>query len=454
MKKLLFSILCLCLIKLSFAGSISGSLDAFYANEKVVLYIYEEGFSGEKTFIGISDITNGEFSINYTIQSTTVAVLESKRVSATIFLDPITEYTVFFPRLEQDQFFSFNNTTTVDLVFTNLAQTDINNLISTFNWALDDILRTNLDNALEAAFKSKLRSFSNVWKQKAQETNNAFFKSYVHYAIANVAYHTSVSEKELIDNYLSLPLINFKNPEFADFILTVFDNEVVNFDLYSPGSSLKDIINKNEPADVFIKKLSANDFLKSPKMVELVGAIGLSEVLNNDIYTRENVLKLIKGIGKLSVYADVKTLCNQLYHAATKYDKGSPTGDLQTQTLDGKTWTNKDLTNKPTIIVCWATWSRNSIKELLNFKDLYKQFQNQYNFIALNLDFDTEAAKAIEIPSFFTSLSYRARPQMLEQLGIITCPHNILINKLGQFEMYQAPVVNAGLKVYMTRLLK
>ena len=451
MKKLLsLTLLILSYFSVS-ASTITGSLDDFYGNEKVLLYVFEESFSGERKLLATVDNIDGNFTIDFEVTETCVALLSCKRVSASIFLEPNTNYSVYLPRLGENQFFSFNNTTHVDLIFDQLPDNDLNKKISEFNWALDELVTANIDDALTPAFKLKLKQFATTWNNKASVSNSTFYKSYVNFSIANIAYHTAAPEKDLIDTYLNLNLLNCANPEFVNFVQTVFENEIVHFDLYSPGNSLKDIINKGEPADVFLDKLSNNDFLKSPKMVEIVGAVALYEVINNDVYKKPQVLNLIQGIGKHSAYTDIQTLCKNLYKAATKFEKGSNPGILSAQTFDGKTWSNERGSFKPVIIICWATWSRNSIKELLNITELHKKFGDKYNYIALNLDFDVEAAKEVSVPDIFTKISYKSNPKILDQLGIITCPHNILLDTQGNFIAQQALLYNSGLASYLAK---
>jgi len=68
-------------------------------------------------------------------------------------------------------------------------------------------------------------------------------------------------------------------------------------------------------------------------------------------------------------------------------DQGNLAPDFTVTTTDGKTITLSDLTNdKPTVLYFFATWCPNCARDLAAAKDVYPQYSDKVNFLAIDLD--------------------------------------------------------------------
>ena len=67
--------------------------------------------------------------------------------------------------------------------------------------------------------------------------------------------------------------------------------------------------------------------------------------------------------------------------------------DFTIKTIDGKTLTLSEMTNdKPTVLYFFATWCPNCARDLAAVKNIYPQYADKVNFLAIDVDLrETEA---------------------------------------------------------------
>lgn len=67
--------------------------------------------------------------------------------------------------------------------------------------------------------------------------------------------------------------------------------------------------------------------------------------------------------------------------------KGNLAPDFTINTIDGKTLTLSELaSDKPTVLYFFATWCPNCARDLAAVKDIYPQYADKVNFLAIDMD--------------------------------------------------------------------
>lgn len=72
---------------------------------------------------------------------------------------------------------------------------------------------------------------------------------------------------------------------------------------------------------------------------------------------------------------------------------GNKAPDFKLSSFDGKTIQLSDYTDKPTVLVFWASWCPHCVRELPVMDKLYKSYQGKVNFIGIDLDSSAATGK-------------------------------------------------------------
>jgi thiol-disulfide isomerase/thioredoxin len=428
---------------------IEGKVDKFYLGHEVLVYTFEECLSNELKLAAKAKIeADGSFRVSVPCEKTQRAILNIKRVNGVIYLAPNTTYNITFPALSSGVPYSFNNTCSVNLVINKAGGNDINLLQTEFNNALETFVSEKIEDILTPNFKTELDVFRKKWEGKAKELNNEYFFSTVHFSVANIARNIPGSRKELYTRYLKDAPIDISNIECAAFIQEFFKGVVEEFDIYAKDHSLKKAINQNEPFSVYLSKLSSNDFLEDKILLNIVSVYGLSQVYSVPGYSKPNVLALLKQASRFKLNESVKILAKNSISKLTKLNGGFVMPDFSLNSVGGENLNSASLKGKPTVLFCWATWSRSSLLELKNLEILKDKFGDKVNFVALNLDFElsNDIVKRYNPSRNIKHYNYKQAPDILEELGITTAPQVILFDKTGKFTKQPAPLPGSGLE--------
>jgi len=78
-------------------------------------------------------------------------------------------------------------------------------------------------------------------------------------------------------------------------------------------------------------------------------------------------------------------------------NKGDRAPDFSITTIDGKSLSLSGLTNdKPTVLYFYATWCPNCARDLAAVKDVYPEFADKVNFLAIDIDPKESESKIAE----------------------------------------------------------
>ncbi len=91
---------------------------------------------------------------------------------------------------------------------------------------------------------------------------------------------------------------------------------------------------------------------------------------------------------------NASSISGQQVVGVTSNAVGNVAPDFTLTTVDGKNISLSDLksSGKPTVLYFWATWCPFCRDELTKLKTIYPQYQNQVNFIGVDVDVEENAA--------------------------------------------------------------
>ena len=77
-------------------------------------------------------------------------------------------------------------------------------------------------------------------------------------------------------------------------------------------------------------------------------------------------------------------------------NQGNLDPDFTITTVDGKTVSLSQLTSdKPTVLYFFATWCPNCVRDFVAIKDIYPQYADKVNFLAVDLDSKENASQIV-----------------------------------------------------------
>lgn len=110
--------------------------------------------------------------------------------------------------------------------------------------------------------------------------------------------------------------------------------------------------------------------------------------------------------------------------------------------------------NKPVYIKMWATWCQPCMQQMPHFQQLFQQFGDKINFVAVNIDIN-EAPAAVQqvIDKFGLTMPVWSdiEGKLAVQLGLIGTPFSVLLNSNGQ-QVYNTHESDQALDGLLARL--
>lgn len=100
------------------------------------------------------------------------------------------------------------------------------------------------------------------------------------------------------------------------------------------------------------------------------------------------------------------------------------------QTIDGKTFNNRSLKGKPTLINFWFTGCVPCIEEMPILNQLKEKYKDDFNFVAITFEKKEKVEKFLSQKDFEFTHIVNAR-DFINQLGLKTYPKNLFFDEEG-----------------------
>jgi len=110
--------------------------------------------------------------------------------------------------------------------------------------------------------------------------------------------------------------------------------------------------------------------------------------------------------------------------------------------------------NKPTYIKLWASWCKPCMEQMPHFQQLFRQYGDRVNFVAVNININEQRSAVKDVISKFgltMPVWMDQQGQMALALGLVGTPFSVLFNRDGQ-QVYSSHVSDAALDGLMQRL--
>lgn len=111
---------------------------------------------------------------------------------------------------------------------------------------------------------------------------------------------------------------------------------------------------------------------------------------------------------------------------------------------------------KPVYVKLWASWCQPCMQQMPHFQQLYRQFGDKVQFVAVNIDINEQASDIQQVIDRFglTMPIWRdINGQLAVTLGLVGTPYSVLLNTQGQ-QVYTTHESDERLDGFIRRLAK
>lgn len=399
------------------AAPVTITLDApAYAGRQVLLYRYMDPFTLrlERIATGRAD-AKGHVELTAQVEGTERALLRIGKVGADLFLRA-GRYHVQMPPPNKHEARSISGNTRVDLTFPELAPLDVNALVSDLNTRLDaflaEDLATDQDAGMEAVAKARSGSATMVpdtarkqqdlflsprWNEARVDTfarklhkfyasvEDPWFQQDVEYGIAGLRLGPRTNDRDLFNRYLKGKPVLYDVPEYTRFFSAFFEDHLLRFPFRTDTEALiKDI--RLARTDSLKAMLAKNDFLKDPRVNELVLITGLYAQQANKQFDHAGILKVLEQVRDGSIWPEHRHIAGNMLWDLTAMKAGATMPAIEVIDTTGNAAMLKDFTGKPVCLLVSTFGDRYGEQELAAMEKLHAAYGPYARFITIILD--------------------------------------------------------------------
>ncbi|MBK7246897.1 MAG: hypothetical protein IPI05_04400 [Flavobacteriales bacterium] len=387
-----------------------------YPDQQVVLYRYMDAVTLRKEAIahGRTD-AKGDVTLNAEVEGTERALLRIGDVGADLFLRA-GSYHVQMPAPRTDQALPISGTARVDLIFLDLDHLDVNAMVSDLNERLDafvaEDLATDQDAGMDAVAKERSGTGTMVhdtarkqtdlflsprWSEARVDTferklrkfyadvEDPWFQSDVEYGIAGLRLGPRTTDRALFDRYLKDKPVLYNVPEYTRFFTAFFADHLMRFPFRTDTDALlKDI--QEGRTDSLKALLAKNDFLKSPRLNELVLITGLYAEQGNAQFNHAGILKVFEDVREHSAFQEHRAIAANMLWDLTTMTAGTPLPALSLIDTSGSQVDIDSLFHGPVCLMITGTRGAYGEQELGALEKLRTEYDGYATFIGIALE--------------------------------------------------------------------
>lgn len=387
-----------------------------YAGRQVLLYRYMDPFTLrlERIAIGRTD-AKGHAELTAQVEGTERALLRIGKVGADLFLRE-GRYHVQMPAPDKNEARSISGNTRVDLTFLELDHLDVNALVSDLNTRLDaflaEDLATDQDAGMEAVAKARSGSAAMVpdtarkqqdlflsprWNEARVDTfarklhkfyasvKDPWFQHDVEYGLAGLRLGPRTNDRDLFNRYLKDKPVLYGVPEYTRFFSAFFEDHLLRFPFRMDTEALIKAI-RSARTDSLKALLAKNDFLKDPRVNELVLLTGLYAQHANKQFDRAGILKVLQEVRDGSIYAEHRRIAANMLWDLTAMKAGTAMPGIDVIDTSGNAIALKEFRERPVCLLVSTLGDPYGEQELAAMQKLHKEYGAYSRFITIILD--------------------------------------------------------------------
>ncbi len=338
---------------------------------------------------------------------------------------------------------------------TNVDSLDINQIISDFNRdfsaciiELSGISKNTSSYSFIRPQKNKVDETILSISEKYSKINNEFFKNYVEYSLALLQLNTqSKSRIYLFDKYIYKRPILYDNIAYMDFLSNYFSDFIFGVSKKIQPYDIVSNINIKPNLNGLIDSLGKDSMLRNEQLREMVMLMNMREWYSYKAINQDSLIKVLSLYATKTKFDIQSKIAKNLIYMLTRFNKGNELPLFKFKSIDGDVFTNDSLKNKYTFLLFFTTWSKPCLSELLVLNELQKKWGDSIRFVGVAMDWEPlKLYYFLEDNKFNFDIYHFDNDWVLaENLGLVSFPHGIFIDKNGKIIEYFSPSPSKGL---------
>jgi len=444
-----------------------------YAGDRAAVFSVEDYISGKRKLLQVTDIAeNGVFSFNLEINETQAIFICIRRMEGLLYAEPGHRYNVVFPPPQSAEFRRFDKTE-VALEFIDLDVTDLNIAIRDFNsdyisfvnqhyydfaageYQNSSIYVSSLGNRKDgidlyktsgqrdsvplqilSSFGSVVEDFMDTISIKyEQSAENEYFADYMRYSLAEIKMLAGMKKKLFYKEYFMSQQLLVRNPAFIKCFELFYHDFLLHANKEQQGEVIKAINVERDPNRLI--GIFENDSAALSRQVRTLAVIkGLNDIYFNKTFSKPGIEKTLQNLSENEKDPELKKIALNAFEEMKKCKEGWQSEDFILIDDHDDKWTLSDHEGRPIYLMFYASWSAQSVKEMLMMRKWHELYEKDILFVAISMDDSYDQFKKYlseNRDQKFTFLYGGGDPLLPEKFGVRSIPHAIMLDEKGKF---------------------
>lgn len=357
-----------------------------YVGERIEILGIEDYFSFQERLITTATVeADSSFYFRFESLQTQKIILKSKNNKGYLFVQPNSNYTLFFP--EKDKFTpSLPSGNEVELAFFELDSTDINYKILGFQRWVDHFIGNyyHLKNVDAIKFVEALDRFKGNVEKAYMDDTSTYFKVHVRYTIAgldNINHAAERNRYEKYDFYLKKMPVQYHNEAYMLYVADFYQKLIPRLS-NETNQAVFDAVLKSSPTLV-MKALATEYTLSNLRMRELIMIKMLSEAYSMDDFPKTNVLTILDSLSNRTFFKEHSAIAKNMTDRITALVPGGEAPPLVLVQEGKPTKTLYDFSGKHLYLHFFDPHSERCMLELPLLKAMYEKYHPYVHFVSV-----------------------------------------------------------------------
>jgi peroxiredoxin len=393
---------------------------------------------------------DGMFNFSVENNTTKYVWLDLDFQHAELFIQPGQSYEIEIELKNLATSNAYYNRTSLPIKIVKDDADNLNLYIQDFNQLYNDFMLSYAENMRSRSSVTMFDTFIKAINLRFQNSKNQYFLDYIRYKTASMKLFLRLKSRDNIGlEYFTGQPVLFENIEYMDFFHLYFEKYFLAGGKYFSYNKTSDFINGTASSAEILDSLGYDPVLKDQELRELLLLDGLKDLYSVSGFNRNRIILLVDEIYMNSEYDNIRQLATNVLARLKRLQPGTPAPDfVLTGFEDGNTYQLADFKGKYVYLAFFESGSPACQSELGLISDIYEQFKNKVDFVAISVDKDPDKLadylERADLP--WLVLSCNNNLELLENYDAILYPYFVLINDKGQIVKCPAPSPSENIK--------
>ena len=430
-----------------------------YEYKEIGVWVNNDYISNTQKQLTYSGIDSaGNFLLQFNSKEIQYVTLKIEKHIASMYIEPNATYEVIVMPPDSTTYQNPNIEHDVKLSIKLKSKTEINSLTMDYDKRFDDFLSADYKSFVARIPQPKIDTFKLAMHNYYSTVKNNYFDAYVTYTIAALEEKTKMSEKKLVENYLSGKPILYNNPEYMNFFNAFFKQKLQNFSLSKEGTPIIFQINDRGSYSGAMDVFKRDKFLQNDTLRELVLLKGLYESYYDGAFKKASIVPVIQQIATESKIPKHQEIARNILNSFSKLKAGSVAPFFELPDKTGLTHSLDELrTKKYVYVMLFETGCTSCLEQMKVIPSLKKQYGERITFVSVSTDKTNEELKkyCLKNPKYDWLFLYdNSNGQLKNNYEVRSLPAYFLIDPDGKFVQVPAESPNEDIDRAMYDITK